>query len=115
MKKFNRLPREQVTGAPADVVDRNSDDGLNHDAGDVEAHRLATGGGFAPRLPGTGGDFRRPSGGGEVDGGDDVEGHRLTSGGGFAPRLPGTGGDFRRPSGGGEIAGGGDDVEGHAD
>ncbi|MDQ3128446.1 MAG: hypothetical protein M3Q66_08350 [Chloroflexota bacterium] len=111
MKKFNRLPREQATGAPDDVIDRNTDDGLNHDGNDVEAHRTRSGEDFAPRLPGTGGDFRRPSGGGEVDG-DDVEGHRAQSGDGFAPRLPGTGGDFRRPSGGGEIDG--DDAEGHA-
>ena len=76
MKKFNRLPREQATGAPDDVGSRNTDDGLNPDGGDVEAHRARSGDGFAPRLPGTGGDFRRPSGGGEIDGdGDDVEGH----------------------------------------
>jgi len=103
VKKFNRLPREQATGGPDDVV--NTEDGLNV-TGDVEGHRARSGDGFAPRLPGTGGDFRRPSGGGEVDGdSDDVEGHGAPSGDGFAPRLPGTGGDFRRPSGGGEVVG----------
>jgi hypothetical protein len=74
MKKINRLPREQVAGGSDDVI--TSDDGLNV-TGDVEGHRARSGPDFAPRLPGTGGDFRRPSGGGEVDGTDsDVEGHR---------------------------------------
>jgi hypothetical protein len=105
MNKINRLPREQVTGQPDDVVNRNVDDGLNVDA-DVEGHHTPAP--LTPGMPGTGGDFRRPSGGGEIDG-DDVEGHR--AGPGFSPQAPGTGGDFRRPSGGGEIDG--DDVEGH--
>jgi hypothetical protein len=107
MKKINRLPREQVVGGPED----SSTDDQNV-TGDVEAHGQEGGSGFAPRLPGTGGDFRRPTGSGELDGGgDDVEGHNVAAP--FAPRLPGTGGDFRRPSGGGEVDGG-DDIEGHA-
>lgn len=115
MKKFNRLPREQASGAPDGVVHLTTDDGLNHDGSDVEAHRARSGPNVAPRLPGTGGDFRRPSGGGEVDGdGHDVEGHRARSGDGVSPRLPGSGGDFRRPSGGGEIDGDHDDAEGRA-
>ena len=69
MKKINRLPREQVTGGPDDVVHRTTEDGLNV-TGDVEGHRARSGPSFAPRLPGTGGDFRRPSGGGEVVGED---------------------------------------------
>ncbi|MBA2719340.1 MAG: hypothetical protein H0U52_08900 [Chloroflexi bacterium] len=106
MKKVSRLPREQVTGEPDAVV--NTNDGLNV-TGDVEGHRVRSGDGFAPRLPGTAGDFRRPSGGGEVDGTEhDVEGHGV---GPVPARLPGTGGDFRRPSGGGEVVD--DDVEGH--
>jgi hypothetical protein len=75
MKKINRLPREQATGGPDDVVYRNTDDGLNV-TGDVEGHARLTDDEFAPRLPGTGGDFRRPSGGGEIAGEDDVEGDR---------------------------------------
>ena len=104
MKKLNRLPREQLVDGPDGAVTR--DDGLNATS-DVEGHAVPRE--FAPRLPGTGGDFRRPSGGGEVDGDDDVEGHAVAPG--FAPRLPGTGGDFRRPSGGGEIVGD-DGIEG---
>jgi hypothetical protein len=105
MKKTNRLPREQVDG----IDDaRTTDDGLTGGS-DVEGHVVGDTD-FAPRLPGTGGDFRRPSGGGEVVDGSDVEGH-VVGDTDFAPRLPGTGGDFRRPSGGGEIV---DDVEGHA-
>jgi hypothetical protein len=106
MKKINRLPRESATGTP---------EAPNHDGlpvtGDVEGHRARSApGDFAPRLPGTGGDFRRPTGSGENDPGEDVEGHVAPS---FAPRLPGTGGDFRRPSGGGEI--GAEDVVGGDD
>lgn len=104
MKKPNRLPREQVVDGPDGAVTGN--DGLNVTS-DVEGHAVPRE--FAPRLPGTGGDFRRPSGGGEIDAEDDVEGHVV--GGDFAPRLPGTGGDFRRPSGGGEVVGG-DEIEG---
>ncbi|HUQ77489.1 MAG TPA: hypothetical protein VM427_01285 [Patescibacteria group bacterium] len=88
MKKFDRLPREQVADQLDDVPSRTIGDG-----GDVEAHRARSGDGVAPRLPGTGGDFRRPSGGGEIDD-SDVEGHGRQSGDGSAPRLPGTGGDF---------------------
>ena len=99
MKKLNRLPREQVVDAP-DGAQVTGDDGLNVTS-DVEGHRAANR--LAPGLPGTGGDFRRPSCGGEIEAVDDVEGHRVPPG--FAPRLPGTGGDFRRPSGGGEIVG----------
>jgi len=69
MKKTNRLPREEA----------QSRDGLPPDMGptdqDVEGHvRLpGSGGEFMPRLPGTGGDVRRPSGGGEATD-DDAEG-----------------------------------------
>jgi hypothetical protein len=93
MKKFNRLPREQVT---AD----GHDDGLgaNHDglpvSDDVEGHGTPSGDGFLPGMPGTGGDnIRRPVGGGELE--DDVEGHAMghTKGERFLPGMPGTGGD----------------------
>jgi hypothetical protein len=106
MKKINRLPRESATGTP----EAPNHDGLPLGA-DVEGHHVGSGpDDFAPRLPGTGGDFRRPTGSGENDpGAQDVEGHGGPTP--FAPRLPGTGGDFRRPSGGGEI-GAEDVVEG---
>jgi hypothetical protein len=94
MKKMNRLPHEE----------KNVDDGLS--AGflptdsDVEGHvvneapdKLGT------QLPGTGGDFRTPSGGGELTD-DDVEGHMLPDE--LGTQLPGTGGDFTLPSSGGE-------------
>lgn len=123
MGTLNRLPREEATGdrLPADAFP----DGDLGDA-DVEGHGQPGSERLGQRLPGTGGDFRRPSGGGELTD-DDVEGHgqslapglpgtggdlspRLPrSGGELAPGLPGTGGDFRRPSGGGEIAGDGGD------
>ena len=107
MDKMKKLPREMaVDGLPAD---------------DVEAHARLTGDDqtgpedLGQRLPGTGGDFRRPSGGGELT--DDVQGHmnQDEAEAGLGPehlgqRLPGTGGDFRRPSGGGELI---DDTEGH--
>ena len=96
MDKFKKLPREQaVDGLPADQVDGlpGTDDVEGHTAGPDE---------LGTRLPGTGGDFRRPSGGGELTD-DDVEGHAMSD----APdqlgtQLPGTGGDLRMPSGGGE-------------
>ena len=117
MGKLNRLPREEATGdgAPAGAIP----DGDLGDA-DVEGHGQPGSEQLGQRLPGTGGDFRRPSGGGELTD-DDVEGHGLPgtggdlsprlpgTGGELGPRLPGTGGDFRRPSGGGEIAGDGND------
>ena len=99
MKKLTKLPREENTG-----------DGLPNEAhavDDVEGHAKNAPDELGPRLPGTGGDYRRPTSGGEVT--DDVEGH----GSGpddLGPRLPGTGGDYRRPTSGGEIT---DDVEGH--
>lgn len=72
MKKMNRLPHEEkVDGLPADGL---PDEFMPTDP-DVEGHSASG----APdelgtRLPGTGGDFRRPSGGGELTD-DDVEGH----------------------------------------
>jgi hypothetical protein len=107
MDKSKKLPREQavdelqtderVEGLPG------ADDVEGHNAGPDE---------LGTRLPGTGGDFRRPSGGGELT--DDVEGHSQADEDGLGPehlgtRLPGTGGDFRRPSDGGELT---DDTEG---
>ena len=91
MKKLSRLPREEAAGdgLPEGAVP----EGAGPTDQDVEGHVNPGGEGLAQRLPGTGGDFRRPSGGGELT--DDVEGH-------LQQRLPGTGGDFRRPSGGGE-------------
>jgi hypothetical protein len=120
MDKFKKLPREEATdGLPADQAD-----GLPG-TDDVETHQLRGGWGetgddqpgpdeLGTRLPGTGGDFRRPSGGGELT--DDVEGHSQDEEAGIpgpeqlGTRLPGTGGDFRRPSGGGELT---DDSEGY--
>ena len=93
MKNMKRLPREQASGG-----DGLPQSGLPEGSGptdqDVEGHVTPPGEGLGPRMPGTGGDFRRPSGGGELTD-DDTEGHLLQ-------RLPGTGGDLRRPSGGGE-------------
>jgi hypothetical protein len=108
MRKMNRLPHEEAT---QDGLGTN--DALPAGTGptdtDVEGHRAPEGDGFAPRLPGTGGDFRRPTSGGEATD-DDVEGHGAGHGDELASRLPGTGGDFRRPTSGGEMT---DDVEGH--
>jgi len=95
MKKMSRLPHEE----------KNVDDGLAAPFlptdSDVEGHvvseppeKLGT------QLPGTGGDFRMPSGGGELTD-DDVEGHSMGPDD-LGSQLPGTGGDFRLPSGGGE-------------
>ncbi len=106
MKKLTKLPREENTGdgLPAEggegITWRVTDD-------DVQGHAKNAPDELNPRLPGTGGDYRRPTSGGEVT--DDVEGH----GSGpedLGPRLPGTGGDYRRPTSGGEVT---DDVEGH--
>ena len=109
MDKIKKLPKEMVDGLPA------SDDVEGH----YRAPNLPGGEKAGPdelgtRLPGTGGDFRRPSGGGELI--DDTEGHSQSDDldPAFGPehlgqRLPGTGGDFRRPSGGGELID--DDVE----
>jgi hypothetical protein len=108
MKKFNRLPREEAAGGPADVRARNVEDGATGVDGDVEGHRVPPG--LTPQFPGTGGDFRRPSGGGELTEEDDVEGHRVPPS--LTPEFPGTGGDFHRPSGGGEVTAD-EDVEGH--
>ena len=74
MRKNHRLPREQAA-ATGDDVPGPINDGLNLDQ-DVEGHGIRTRGEFAPRLPGTGGDFRRPTGSGELVGEDDGEGHR---------------------------------------
>jgi len=97
MKKMSRLPHEEKNvedGLPAEFLPTDSDvEGhLIHEAPD----QLGT------HLPGTGGDLRMPSGGGELTD-DDVEGHAMSD----APdqlgtQLPGTGGDLRMPSGGGE-------------
>ena len=99
MKKTNRLPREEADGGDG-LPATSFPEGSGPTDQDVEGHVTPTGEGFTQRIPGTGGDFRRPSGGGELT--DDVEGH-------LQQRLPGTGGDFRRPSGGGEAT---DDSEG---
>jgi hypothetical protein len=76
MDKFKKLPREQAAdGLPADPVD-----GLPGTV-DVEGHSQDDEGGIpgpeqlGTRLPGTGGDYRRPSGGGELT--DDTEGHQV--------------------------------------
>ena len=107
MKKISRLPHEQAAGVDDGLQDVDRAPSVD---GDVEGHRVGREP-FAPRLPGTGGDFRRPSGGGEATDEQDVEGHGVPSGDRLN-RLPGTGGDFRRPSGGGEIDAD-DDVKGH--
>jgi hypothetical protein len=111
MKKMSRLPHEQVAGDH----DGLPVDGLPVD-GDVEGHRVPSGGNFLPGMPGTGGDqLHRPTGSGEADGDDDVEGHLgHTKGERFLPGMPGTGGDqLHRPTGSGEAVGD-DDVEGHS-
>ena len=93
MKKFNRLPREQVTDGPGDGPGPNHD-GLPASDSDVEGHRSGSDDRFLPGMPGTGGDYmRRPAGGGELE--DDVEGHAMghTKGERFLPGMPGTGGD----------------------
>lgn len=96
MKQFKRLPHEQAVPGTDD-----SGPGPDHNAtADVEGHRVPPGDRFLPGLPGTGGDIRRPVGGGEIE--DDVEGHGGPAGERFLPGLPGTGGDIHRPSGGGE-------------
>jgi hypothetical protein len=110
MSKFTKLPREE--NSPDGLPDQAklSGDGLPDQVkalDDVEGHG-ASPDDLGPRLPGTGGDFRRPTGGGEATE-DDVEGHG-SSPDDLAPRLPGTGGDYRRPTSGGELT---DDVEGH--
>ena len=92
MKKINRLPREEADGGDG-LPATSFPEGSGPTDQDVEGHVTPAGEGFTQRIPGTGGDFRRPSGGGELT--DDVEGH-------LQQRLPGSGGDFRRPSGGGE-------------
>ena len=108
MGKLNRLPREEVTSDAPSATDLA---GAGPTDSDVEGHRARSGERFAPRLPGTGGDFRRPSGGGELTDESDVEGHSSSlhpsmpgTGGDLGPRLPSGGGEYRRPSGGGEIA-----------
>jgi hypothetical protein len=91
MKKFSRLPHEQVT-ADGDGGVGPEHDGLPVDS-DVEGHRAKSAGptDFLPGLPGTGGDDLRRVIGEE----DDVEGHIMghTKGERFAPGMPGTGGD----------------------
>ena len=71
MKKISRLPREQAAGVDDGLQDVDQAPGVD---GDVEGHRSPSGDRLN-RLPGTGGDFRRPSGGGEIDAEDDVKGH----------------------------------------
>jgi len=96
MKKMSRLPHEE----------KNVDDGLSADFlptdSDVEGHGAAPGSEkLGTQLPGTGGDFRMPSGGGELTADDDdVEGHMVADE--LGTQLPGTGGDFHSPSSGGE-------------
>jgi hypothetical protein len=94
MKKVSRLPHEQV------IADGDGGIGPEHDGlpveSDVEGHRAGDPDSFLRGVPGTGGDnLRRPSGGGELDGGDDVEGHVMghTKGERLSPGMPGTGGD----------------------
>jgi hypothetical protein len=74
MKKISRLPHEERTtgdslptdGLPADFQPTDSD---------VEGHLSRTSPDqLGSQLPGTGGDFRRPSDGGELSE-NDVEGH----------------------------------------
>jgi hypothetical protein len=100
MKKLTKLPREENApdGLPADVKATD----------DVEGHARNAPDELGNRLPGTGGDYRRPTSGGELT--DDVEGHARNAPDELGNRLPGTGGDYRRPTSGGEIS---DDVEGH--
>ena len=74
VKKMNRLPHEEKTadGLPVEGEGVRSP---NAQDDDVQAHSAETGPeGVGTKLPGTGGDYRRPSGGGEVTD-DDVEGH----------------------------------------
>ena len=107
MKKQNRLPHEEATGAPGDAQ-ASAVDGAD---ADVEGHGARSGDGFLPGLPGTGGDeLHRPSSGGEVVGDSDVEGHTMghTKGERLSPGMPGTGGDHVNPFGQTD----GDDVEG---
>ena len=92
MKKMNRLPHEEKT------VDDGLDGFLPTDS-DVEGHSAPTPEKLGTQLPGTGGDFRMPSGGGELTE-DDVEGHSMPDE--LGTQLPGTGGDFHTPSSGGE-------------
>jgi hypothetical protein len=91
MKKFSRLPHEQVV-ADGDSGFGPERDGLPVD-GDVEGHGAKTPGpsDFLPGLPGTGGDDLRQVIGED----DDVEGHIMghTKGERLAPGMPGTGGD----------------------
>jgi hypothetical protein len=89
MKKFSRLPHEQVTDGDSGVGPEH--DGLPVD-GDVEGHGIKSPRGeFLPGLPGTGGDELRKVIGED----DDVEGHIMghTRGERLAPGMPGTGGD----------------------
>ena len=98
MDKTKRLPREQGNVADGLPADGDPAAFLPTDS-DVEGHNVPSGEGLGPQLPGTGGDFRRPSGGGELTD-DDVEGHVMPDE--LGTQLPGTGGDFRTPSTGGE-------------
>jgi len=71
MRKMNKLPREENDKLPVEGEGVR----VNATDDDVQAHRA----GAAPdevgtRLPGTGGDYRRPTSGGELTE-DDVEGH----------------------------------------
>jgi hypothetical protein len=73
MRKMNKLPREENDGLPVEGEGVRSPQASEDD---VQAHRAGAveGEGVGTRLPGTGGDYRRPSGGGELTE-DDVEGH----------------------------------------
>jgi hypothetical protein len=92
MKKFSRLPHEQVT-TDGDGGFGAEHDGLPVDGGDVEGHgaKSPEPTDFLPGLPGTGGDDLRQIIGED----DDVEGHIMghTKGERLAPGMPGTGGD----------------------
>ena len=77
MKKLTKLPREENTGDGLPDQARLTGDGLPNDVkaiDDVEGHAKNAPDELGNRLPGTGGDYRRPTSGGELT--DDVEGHR---------------------------------------
>ncbi len=73
MRKLTKTPHEQNI---EDKLPVNGEGVRSPSAvdDDVQAHQAGAGDGVGTRLPGTGGDYRRPSGGGELTE-DDVEGH----------------------------------------
>ena len=89
MKKMNRLPHEQASGDGRRRAHCPEQRRVPTDQ-DVEGHVDPGGEGSCQRLPGTGGDFRRPSGGGEVDG---------TTSRASRAATPGASGDSRRAVG----------------